>query len=67
MGKVIVFERGKRPIPGHPPGEGDATILVFTGVRYDRGRGKARRAGAGTHEGLPRSGPASPLDKDGRR
>ena len=36
MGKLVRFDRSGRPISAHNAKTGEAQILLFTGVRYER-------------------------------
>jgi len=37
LGKLLKFEGRRKSVKAGPPGPGDAQILIFTGVRYERG------------------------------
>jgi hypothetical protein len=37
LGKLVKFELRERPASGQTKPRGDAQILLFTGVRYERG------------------------------
>lgn len=43
MGKVVRFERRRRPVSTHPGARPEGRVLVFTGVRYDRRSEEAPR------------------------
>jgi hypothetical protein len=36
MGKLLLFSLMKRPETGHSDTDGDAELVMFTGVRYER-------------------------------
>ncbi|WP_162783707.1 hypothetical protein [Devosia naphthalenivorans] len=37
MGKLVKFDSRRKPAPARPQAGGSAQILMFTGVRYERG------------------------------
>lgn len=59
MGKLLHFEAARRPIPAHNRELGPARILLFTGVRYERG-GK-NKDGAAHHQPDPTGGDGAPV------